>query len=76
MIAIPMKETSTYNVVQAYSSGILAHKGRCVVILSDNVTEFQTKSQMKHAANWVLKGYSLTHFIHKEIQKLRLSIIS
>ena len=38
-----MKETLVENVVQAYSSGILAHKGGCVAILSDNGTEFENK---------------------------------
>ena len=40
---IPMKEILAKNVVQAYLSGILAQKGRCVAILSDNGTEFQNK---------------------------------
>ena len=38
-----MKEKSAENVVQAYLSGILVHKGRSVAILSDNGTEFKNK---------------------------------
>ena len=38
-----MKEKAAENVVQAYLSGILAHKSRSVVILSDNGTEFKSK---------------------------------
>ena len=43
VFAIQMKETSAKNVVQAYLSGILAHKGRSIAILSDNGTEFKSK---------------------------------
>ena len=42
--AVPMEEKSTENVVQAYLSGILAHKGGSMAILSDNGTEFKKKS--------------------------------
>ena len=42
--AVCMKEKSVENVVQAYLSGILAHKGRSVAILSDNGIEFKTKA--------------------------------
>ena len=38
-----MKEISTENVVQAYLSGILAHKCGSVAILNDNGTEFKNK---------------------------------
>ena len=38
-----MKEKSAENVLQAYISGILAHKGQSVAILSDNGTEFKYK---------------------------------
>ena len=38
-----MKEKSTENVIQAHLSGILAHEGRSVVILSDNGIEFKNK---------------------------------
>ena len=41
MFAVPMKEKSAENVIQAYSTGILAHKGGSVAILSDNGTEFK-----------------------------------
>ena len=43
MFAILMEEKSAENVVQAYLSGILAHKGRSVAILSDNCTDFKNK---------------------------------
>ena len=43
MLAIPMKEKSTENVVQTYLSGIVAHKGRSVAILSKNCTELKNK---------------------------------
>ena len=38
-----MKEKSAKNVIQAYLSGILAHKGGRVAIFSDNGTEFKNK---------------------------------
>ena len=41
VFAIPMKETSAENVVQAYLSGISAHKGGSISILSDNGREFK-----------------------------------
>ena len=68
------RSKSTENAVQAYLSGILAHKGRSVATLSDNGTEFKTFS-MKHAISWILKGYSSIHFIHKEMQEWKMSII-
>ena len=37
------EEKSAENIFQAYLSGILAHKGRSVAILSDNGTEFKNK---------------------------------
>ena len=40
---ISMKEKSAENVAQAYLSGILAHKGGSVAILSDNSTELKYK---------------------------------
>ena len=43
MLTILMKFKSIENVVQAYLSGILAHKGRSVAILSDNGTKFKNK---------------------------------
>ena len=39
VFAVLMKEKSAENVVQAYLSGILAHKGGSVAILSGNSTE-------------------------------------
>ena len=36
-------EKAAENVAQTYLSGILVHKGRSVVILSDNGTEFKNK---------------------------------
>ena len=38
-----MKKKSAENVVQAYLSGILAHKDGSVAILSENGTEFKNK---------------------------------
>ena len=38
-----MKEKTAENVVQAYLSGVLAHKGGSVAILSDNGTEFKNE---------------------------------
>ena len=38
VFAILMKEKSAENVVQAYLSGIFAHKGGSIAILSDNGT--------------------------------------
>ena len=43
VFAIVMKEKSAEHVVQIYLSGILAHKGRSVAILSDNDTKFRNK---------------------------------
>ena len=39
-----MKEKSTENVVQAYLSGIITHKGGSIAIPSDNGTEFKNSS--------------------------------
>ena len=41
MFTILMKEKSADNVVETYLSGILAHKGGGVAILSDSGTEFK-----------------------------------
>ena len=38
-----MKEKSVENVILVYLSGMLAHKGGCVAILSDIGTEFKNK---------------------------------
>ena len=43
LFIVLMKETSAENVVQAYLSGILAHKGGSVAISSDNGKEFRNK---------------------------------
>ena len=43
VFAVPIKERSAENVVQAYLSGILAHKGGTVAILSDDAIEFKNK---------------------------------
>ena len=43
VFTIQMKKTSAENIVQAYLSCILAHKGGSVAILSDNGTEFKNK---------------------------------
>ena len=40
LFAVPMKERSAENVIQAYLLGILAHKGGSVAILSNNGAEF------------------------------------
>ena len=41
VFAIPMKEESTRNVVQASLSGMFSHKGVSLEILSDNRTELK-----------------------------------
>ena len=43
VFAIPIKEISDENVIQAYLCGILAHKGESIAILSDNSTESKIK---------------------------------
>ena len=43
VFTIPMKEKSAENVIKTFVSGILAHKGRSVAILSDKGTEFKSK---------------------------------
>ena len=43
VLAIPIKENSAKIVVQAYLSGLLSHRGKSVVILSDNGTKFKNK---------------------------------
>ena len=40
VFAILIKEKSTVNIAQVYLSGILAHIGGSVAILSDNETQF------------------------------------
>ena len=43
MLTIPIEEKCAENVVQAYLSGILAHKGESAAILGDNSTELKNK---------------------------------
>ena len=43
VFTVPMKEKSAENIVQAYLSNIITHKGGSVAILSDNGTEFKNK---------------------------------
>ena len=43
MFAVPMKEKSAENVIQASLSGILARKDGSVAFLSDSGTEFKNK---------------------------------
>ena len=53
VFVILMEEESAKNVVQDYLSGILFHKGRGVVILSNNSTELKkTELSMEHVTNW------------------------
>ena len=66
VFAASMKEKASENVVQAFLSGILAHKDGSVVIFSDNRTEIKkTKLLMKHIINLELKGYSTTYSTHR-----------
>ena len=60
-------EKSAENTIQTFLSGILAHKGGCVAIPSDNGTEFKIKLLMKHVINLELRGYSATHSTFKVI---------
>ena len=55
VLTVPIKERSAENVIQAYLSGILAHKGGSVGILSDNGTEFKIKLLMKQVIYLELK---------------------
>ena len=57
VFAVPMKEKSADNVVQAYLSGILAHRGGSIAILSDSGTEFQNKVPCKACIQLDLRGY-------------------
>ena len=41
VFAVPMKEKSAENVIQAYLSGILAHIGGSIAILSDSRNELK-----------------------------------
>ena len=75
VFAIPMKEKSAENVVQPYLSGILAHKGRRVAILSNNGTEFKNGILNEACSQLGIKIFSPTHFIQKEMKELRISII-
>ena len=43
IFAVPMMEKSAENIVQAYLSGMLAHRGGSVAILSDNGTKMTKK---------------------------------
>ena len=70
MLTIPMKEKSAENVVQAYLSGILAHKGRRVAILSDNDTEFRNIPLNKICDQIGIKGYFINLFHHQGNAKL------
>ena len=44
VFAIPIKEKSAENVRQAYLTGVFAHKGGSIAILSDNGREFKNSS--------------------------------
>ena len=44
VFAIPVKEKLAENVVQTYLSGIFAHSGSSIAILSDNGTELKMHS--------------------------------
>ena len=57
--AVPMKERSAKNIIPAYLSGILAHKGGSVAILSNNGTEFENK-----VLNECPHGNSRTENVH------------
>ena len=47
VFAKPMKEKSAENGVQAYLSGIFAHKGGSIAIFSDNGAEFKSTTVKK-----------------------------
>ena len=72
---IPMKEKFAANVVQAYLSGILAHKGGSVAILSNNGTEFKNKMLNKVCHQLGIKSYLLTHFTLKVMQRWKTPTI-
>ena len=73
---VPMKEKSAENVVQAFLSGILSHKGGSVAILSDNGKEFKNKVLMRYVTNWVIKGYFLTPSTLKVKKRWKMYTIS
>ena len=61
LFAVTMKEKSAENVLQAYLSGILAHKDGSITILSDNEKGFKNKAVNEACDQLGIKGYSTTH---------------
>ena len=76
VFVVPIMEKSAENVIQAYLSGILSHKGLSVAILSDNGTEFKNKVLNEVCDQLGIKGCSLSCFMPKIMQKWRTFIIS
>ena len=74
VFTVPMKEILAENVVQAYLSGILAHKGGNVAILSDNGTEFKNKTLNEACDQLGIKRFS-SLFHPNAIQEQKMFII-
>ena len=70
VFAIPMKEKSAENVVQAYLSGIFTHRGGTIAILSDSGTELKkNQTVLNEACNSLTsKNYLQTCFIPRQLK--------
>ena len=69
LFAVPMEERSAENVIQAYLSGILAHKSGSVAILSDNGAEFKNKVLYEECDQLGIKRLFSNSFTPEMIQE-------
>ena len=69
VFTVPIREKSDENVILAYLSGILAQKGGCVAILSDNGTEFKNKVVNEACHQLAVKRLFSNPFHPKVIQE-------
>ena len=76
IFTVPMKKTSAANVVQAYLSGILAHKDLSVAILSDIGTDFKNQMLNEVCDHLGIKRLFANPFNPQGMQRWKMSTIS
>ena len=76
VFSIPFRRKLAENVAQAYLTGLFAHEGGSIAILSKNRIEFKTLHSMMHAANVASKEYFQTYFTSKATQESKTCTIS
>ena len=70
VFAIPMKEMSAENAVQAYLSGLFTHKGGSIAILNVNGTEFKNTVLNEACEQLVIKRLFSNMFQPKPTKEL------